>query len=105
MPVAVSAADAASLPPARMIDPRGHRFGAGVSAVLLIGSFVSGGVPGVLLALLSIGVSAAFGLRWSLYGGAWRGIARAARLGKGEPEAQNPPRLAPTPGPHGTGAP
>ena len=47
MPAAVSATDAASLPPARMIDPRGHRFGAGVSAVLLIGSFVTGWVPGV----------------------------------------------------------
>src|SRR6266550_661803 len=41
MPVAVSAADAASLPPARMIDPRGHRFGAGVSAVLLIASLIA----------------------------------------------------------------
>ena len=36
MPNAVPAAAAAALPPARMIDPRGHRFGAGVSAVLLI---------------------------------------------------------------------
>jgi hypothetical protein len=96
MPVAVSAADAASLPPARMIDPRGHRFGAGVSAVLLIGSFVTGWVPGVLLALVSIGVSAAFGLRWSIYGVAWRRIAKAARLGKVEPEHEYPPRFAQT---------
>jgi hypothetical protein len=96
MPAAVSAADAANLPPARMIDPRGHRFGAGVSAVLLIGSFVTGWVPGVLLALLSIGVSAAFGLRWSIYGVAWRRIARAARLGKVEPEHEYPPRFAQT---------
>ena len=96
MPVAVSAADAASLPPARMIDPRGHRFGAGVSAVLLIVSFVTGWVPGVLLALLSIGASAAFGLRWSIYGVAWRRIAKAARLGKVEPEHEYPPRFAQT---------
>jgi hypothetical protein len=96
MPVAVSAADAASLPPARMIDPRGHRFGAGVSALLLIGSFVSGWVPGVVLALLSIGVSAAFGLRWSIYGVIWRRIAKAARLGKVEPEHEYPPRFAQT---------
>ena len=53
MPVAVPAADAAHLPPARMIDPRGHRFGAGLSALLLIASFVTGFVPGVVLALLS----------------------------------------------------
>lgn len=96
MPVAVSAADAASLPPARMIDPRGHRFGAGVSAVLLIASFVTGWVPGVVLALLSIGVSAAFGLRWSIYGVAWRRIAKAAHLGKVEPEHEYPPRFAQT---------
>jgi hypothetical protein len=96
MPVAVSAADAANLPPARMIDPRGHRFGAGVSAVLLIGSFITGWVPGVVLALLSIGVSAAFGLRWSIYGVAWRRIAKAARLGRVEPEHEYPPRFAQT---------
>jgi hypothetical protein len=96
MPVAVSAADAASLPPARMIDPRGHRFGAGLSALLLIGSFVTGWVPGVLLALLSIGTSAAFGLRYSIYGAIWRRIVRAARLGKVEPEHEYPPRFAQT---------
>src|SRR3546814_7188113 len=53
---------------ARMIDPRGHRFGAAVSSLILIGSFVAGWVLGVFLVLLSIGVSAAFGLRYSIYG-------------------------------------
>lgn len=96
MPVSVSAADAASLPPARMIDPRGHRFGAGVSALLLIGSFVTGWVPGVVLALLSIGVSAAFGLRWSIYGVIWRRIATAISLPKTTPEHEYPPRFAQT---------
>jgi hypothetical protein len=96
MPIAVSAADTASLPPARMIDPRGHRFGAGLSALLLIASFVMGWVPGVALALLSIGTSAAFGLRYSIYGAIWRRIARAARLGKVEPEHEYPPRFAQT---------
>ncbi len=33
MPSAIPADAAARLPKARMIDPRGHRFGAGVSAV------------------------------------------------------------------------
>ena len=33
MPSAIPDEAAAHLPPARMIDPRGHRFGAGVSAV------------------------------------------------------------------------
>jgi hypothetical protein len=96
MPVAVSAADAASLPPARMIDPRGHRFGAGLSALLLIASFATGWVPGVALALLSIGTSAAFGLRYSIYGAIWRRIAKAAQLGKVEPEHEYPPRFAQT---------
>jgi hypothetical protein len=96
MPVAVSATDAATLPPARMIDPRGHRFGAALSALLLIVSFATGWVPGVVLALLSIGTSAAFGLRYSIYGAIWRRIARAARLGKVEPEHEYPPRFAQT---------
>jgi hypothetical protein len=96
MPLAVPADAAASLPPARMIDPRGHRFGAGISALLLLVSFATGWVPGVLLALLSIGTSAAFGLRYSIYGAIWRRIARAARLGKVEPEHEYPPRFAQT---------
>jgi hypothetical protein len=77
-----------------MIDPRGHRFGAGLSALLLIASFVAGWVPGVVLALLSIGTSAAFGLRYSIYGVIWRRIARALRLAKVEPEHEYPPRFA-----------
>jgi len=96
MPTAVSPSAAAGLPPARMIDPRGHRFGAGLSALLLIASFVTGFVPGVALALLSIGVSAAFGLRWSIYGMIWRRIVKVARLGPTEPEHEYPPRFAQT---------
>ena len=96
MPSAVSPTAAASLPPARMIDPRGHRFGAGLSALLLLVSFAAGWVPGVALALLSIGTSAAFGLRYSIYGAIWRRIARALRLPKVEPEHEYPPRFAQT---------
>ena len=96
MPNAVPADAAASLPPARMIDPRGHRFGAAVSALILVASFVAGWVPGVLLVLLSIGVSAAFGLRYSIYGVIWRRIVKIAGLGKTEPEHEYPPRFAQT---------
>lgn len=95
MPSAI-ATSAAALPPARMIDPRGHRFGAAVSAGLLVVSFATGWVPGVAIALLSIGVSAAFGLRWSIYGAIWRRIVRIARLGRTEPEHEYPPRFAQT---------
>ena len=94
MPSAVPTDAAARLPKARMIDPRGHRFGAGVSAILLIGAFLTGATWLVALVLLSIGVSAAFGLRWSIYGAIWRRIVRVARLGPTEPEHEYPPRFA-----------
>jgi hypothetical protein len=96
MPSAVPASAAAHLPPARMIDPRGHRFGAATSALLLVGSFWLGAPIGVLLALLSIGTSAAFGLRWSIYGAAWRRIVKLAHLGPAQPEHEYPPRFAQT---------
>ena len=96
MPSAVPAIAAAQLPPARMIDPRGHRFGAATSALLLLGSFWLNAPIGVALALLSIGTSAAFGLRWSIYGAIWRRIVKAVRLGRAEPEHEYPPRFAQT---------
>ncbi len=94
MPTAVPSAAAAQLPPARMIDPRGHRFGAGVSAVLLVVAAISGTPWLVAVVLVSIGVSAAFGLRYSIYGIVWRRIAAGAGLGKVEPEHEYPPRFA-----------
>ncbi len=96
MPNAIPAGAAALLPPARMIDPRGHRFGAGVSAVLLIVATVSQAPLLVLVALLSIGTSAAFGLKYSIYGGIWRRIVKVAGLGPTEPEHEYPPRFAQT---------
>ena len=94
MPSAIPAEAAANLPKARMIDPRGHRFGAGVSAVVLIIAFLTGTVWLVPLVLLSIGVSGAFGLKYSIYGVAWRRIAKALALPKVEPEHEYPPRFA-----------
>jgi len=94
MPDAIPAGAAAQLPPARMIDPRGHRFGAGVSAAVLIVAAVTGMPWLVVLVLLSIGASAAFGLRFSIYGMGWRRIAAAAHLPKVEPEHEYPPRFA-----------
>jgi len=94
MPTAVPADAAARLPKARMIDPRGHRFGAATSAVLLITAFLTSSVWLVALVLLSIGVSAAFGLRYSIYGAIWRRIVKVAKLGPTEPEHEYPPRFA-----------
>jgi hypothetical protein len=96
MPSAIPQAAAATLPRARMIDPRGHRFGAGASAVLLVLSVLLQAPFGVALALLSIGTSAAFGLRYSIYGATWRRLVRLARLGPAEPEHEYPPRFAQT---------
>src|SRR4026208_81008 len=96
MPNAVPADAAADLPPARMIDPRGHRFGAATSSLILIASFLAGWVPGVALVLVSIGVSAAFGLKYSIYGVIWRRIVKVAHLGKTEPEHEYPPPFAQT---------
>jgi hypothetical protein len=94
MPNAIPEDAAAQLPPARMIDPRGHRFGAGVSAIVLIVAAITGTPWLVALVLVSIGVSAAFGLRYSIYGVAWRRIVAVAGLGKVEPEHEYPPRFA-----------
>ncbi len=94
MPTAIPAGATASLPKARMIDPRGHRFGAGVSAILLIGAFLADAPWLVFVVLLSIGVSAAFGLRYSIYGAIWRRIVRVAKLGSTEPEHEYPPGFA-----------
>lgn len=94
MPNAVPADAVARLPKARMIDPRGHRFGAGVSAIVLIVAFLTGAVPLVVLALLSIAMSAAFGLHYSIYGAIWRRIAKALALPKVDPEHEYPPRFA-----------
>lgn len=94
MPTAIPAPAAAQLPPARMIDPRGHRFGAGVSAIVLILAALTGTTWLVVFALLSIGTSAAFGLRYSIYGVAWRRIVALTGLGKTEAEHEYPPRFA-----------
>jgi hypothetical protein len=94
MPSAIPAAAAAQLPPARMIDPRGHRFGAGVSAVAIVLGFATQQPLIMAFVLVSIGVSAAFGLRFSIYGLIWRRIVVVARLGRTDPEHEYPPRFA-----------
>jgi hypothetical protein len=94
MPTAIPAGATEGLPPAGRIDPRGHRFGAGLSSILLLVAALVNAPWLVAVALLSIGVSAAFGLRYSIYGAIWRRIVRIARLGPTEPEHEYPPRFA-----------
>ena len=94
MPSAIPSGATQQLPPARMIDPRGHRFGAGVSAIILAIAVLTQTVWLVPLVLVSIGVSAAFGMRWSVYGMVWRRLVKVARLSPPEPEHEYPPRFA-----------
>lgn len=82
-------------PPARQIDPRGQRFGAGVSAVALGVAFVLNAPWLAALVGLNLGVSAAFGTRLFVPGRAWRPVRSALRLGPPkETEHEYPPRFA-----------
>jgi hypothetical protein len=81
--------------PGRRIDPRGHRFSAGLSAVLLILAVATGSTWAVPLVGLALGVSAAFGTRYWLLGRAWPPARRVLRLGPPrELEHEYPPRFA-----------
>ena len=96
MPNAIPAGAEASLPPAGRIDPRGMRLGAGISSLLLVAGFLADARWIVPLVLLSLGASAAFGMRYSIYGIAWKRLVPILRLGRAEPEHEYPPRFAQT---------
>jgi len=96
MPNAIPAGADTSLPPAGRIDPRGMRFGAGISAILLIAGFLTDSPWIAPLVLLSLGSSAAFGMRYSIYGIVWKRLVPILKLGKAEPEHEYPPRFAQT---------
>jgi len=82
-------------PPARHIDPRGQRFGAGVSVVILLVALVLALPWLALLVGLNLGLSAAFGTRLFLPGRAWPAARRALRLvPPAELEHEYPPRFA-----------
>jgi hypothetical protein len=81
-------------PPARRIDPRGQRFGAGVSAVLLGIAFVVGLPWLVVLVGIDLALSSAFGTRWFLPSRPWPVVRRVLRLGPVELEHEYPPRFA-----------
>ena len=79
----------------RLIDPRGHRFGAALSAVFLTLGFMAD-APIVIPAVgLALGVSAYLGTRYSVLGRPWPFVRRALRLGPpAELESEVPPRFA-----------
>jgi hypothetical protein len=79
----------------RQIDPRGHRFGAGLS-VLILGTGLLAGIPLVIpFVAVALGVSAFFGTRYSILGRPWPAVRRLLRLGPPrELESEYPPRFA-----------
>ncbi len=82
-------------PPARQIDPRGQRFGAGVSAVVLALAILLALPWLAVLVGLNLALSAAFGTRLFLPGRAWPAVRRALRLAPpAELEHEYPPRFA-----------
>jgi hypothetical protein len=76
------------------IDPRGHRFGAATAALILGAAFVLNAPWLVAVVLITIGASAALGMRYSVYRVIWRQLVRTLRLPKVEPEHPYPPRFA-----------
>jgi hypothetical protein len=81
-------------PPARFIDPRGQRFGAGFSAVVLVAAFAAHLPWLAVLVGINLLVAAAFGARFFLPGRPWPLVRRTLRLGPTEPEHEYPPRFA-----------
>jgi hypothetical protein len=82
-------------PPARRIDPRGQRFGAGVSVVVLLTAFGLGLPWLAALVGLNLAASAALGTRAFLPGRLWPLVRDGLRLGPpAELEHEYPPRFA-----------
>ncbi len=79
----------------RMIDPRGHRFGAAMSVVILAIAFVADLPILVAFLALALGASAAFGTRYSILGRPWPYVRKALRIAPpSELEHEYPPRFA-----------
>ena len=77
-----------------MIDPRGPRFGAAVTAVVLVIVLITGSTWLLAAQAAVFAVGAAFGLRYAPYGLLYRWLAKP-RLGPPSVlEAEAPPRFA-----------
>ncbi len=81
-------------PPARVIDPRGQRFGAAVSALIFLVAFLAGLPWLAILVGLNLLIAAGFGAHLFLPGRPWPIIKKTLRLGPTEPEHEYPPRFA-----------
>lgn len=77
-----------------MIDPRGPRFGAAVTTIVLAIVLITGSTWLLAVQAAVFAIGAAFGLRWAPYGLIYRAVIRP-RLGQpSELEAEAPPRFA-----------
>jgi hypothetical protein len=78
-----------------MIDPRAHRFGAGLSVVILAVGFGTGMPVVVPVLAAALGMSAVLGTRFSILGRPWPVVRRVLRLAPPrELEHELPPRFA-----------
>lgn len=84
-----------SVIPVRSIDPRGQRFGAGLSAITLALSYLLDLPLIAAIVGVALGLSAVLGTQWFLFGRPWPVIRRRLKLGA--PESTEPelgPRFA-----------
>jgi hypothetical protein len=79
----------------RLIDPRGQRFGAALSVLILAAGFLAGLPVVVGLLALALGISALFGTRYFVLGRPWPVLRRLLRIAPPrELEHDYPPRFA-----------
>lgn len=79
----------------RAIDPRGQRFGAGLSAVTIVLAAVLDQPVIALIVGVALAVSAALGTQWFLFGRPWPALRKAFHLrAPANPEPELGPRFA-----------
>jgi hypothetical protein len=79
----------------RTIDPRGQRFGAGLSAITISAAFVLDLPAIAALVGVALGVSATLGTQWFAFSRPWPAVRRSLRLGPpGTVEPELGPRFA-----------
>jgi hypothetical protein len=82
------------IPDARYVDPRGQRFGAGLSAAVLAAAFVLAAPWLAVLVGCNLLVGAVFGTRFFLLGRPWPLLRGLLKLQPATPEHEYPRRFA-----------
>jgi hypothetical protein len=95
-PLTIPAATPVEIRPVsgRWIDPRGQRFGAAGSAIVLLLALVLNAWPVVAFVGVMLALSAGLGTRWFVFTRPWPVIRRALAIGPSELEHEMPPRFA-----------